>query len=59
MSNIHNEDIKENILDTICSMSVDEFVYECEINGIKNVDSFIGETLYELVEIKFQDREGY
>jgi hypothetical protein len=59
MSNIHNEEIKENILDTICSMSVDEFVYECEINGIKNVDSFIGETLYELVEIKFQDREGY
>ena len=59
MSNIHNELIKENILETICSMSVDEFVHECEINGIKNIDSFIGETVYELVELKFIDREGY
>jgi len=40
-------------------MSVDEFVHECEINGIKNIDSFIGETVYELVELKFNDREGY
>ena len=55
MSNLHNETVKENLLDAVASMSVDDFMTlldDLNVEGVETVDSLV----FEATELLFEKR---
>ena len=55
MSNLNNEIVKENLLDEVASMSVDNFIgllEDLKLEGGETIDSLI----YEAAELLFEQR---
>ena len=58
MSNIHNEEIRERLLDKITSMSVDQFQNACEKYGLLAESSVIDEYVSHLLEAMFENPDS-
>jgi len=55
MSNLHNERVKEDLLDEVASMSVDDFMTlldDLNVKGVETVDSLV----FEATELLFEQR---
>jgi hypothetical protein len=55
MSNLHNERVKEDLLDEVASMSVDDFMTlldDLNVEGVETVDSLV----FEATELLFEQR---
>jgi len=55
MSNLHNERVKEDLLDKVASMSVDDFMTlldDLNVKGVETVDSLV----FEATELLFEQR---
>ena len=55
MSNLHNERVKEDLLDEVASMSVDDFITlldDLNVEGVETVDSLV----FEATELLFEKR---
>lgn len=55
MSNLHNERVKEDLLDRVASMSVDDFITlldDLNVEGVETVDSLV----IEATELLFEKR---
>ena len=53
MSNLYNEIIKENLLDEVASMSVDNFIgllEDLKIEGVEHVDCLVFDAVEKLFE---------
>lgn len=53
MSNLQNENVKEDLLDNVLEMTVDEFITSLEdlnLSGSNSLDSLISETVEKLFE---------
>jgi len=53
MSNLHNETVKENLLDEVTSMTVDDFMTTLEdlkIEGVEHVDCLVFDAVEKLFE---------
>ena len=53
MSNLHNERVKEDLLDEVVSMSVDDFMTvleELKVEGVETVDNLAFEVAEKLFE---------
>jgi len=59
MSNIHNERIKENILEDVLSLSIDDLQNKLESMKLKHHSSAIDDAINDLVEAIFESKEGY
>ena len=59
MSNIHNERIKENILEDVLSLSIDDLQNKLESMKLKHHSVAIDYAIHDLVDVMFEDMEGY
>ena len=59
MSNIHNERIKENILEDVLSLSINDLQNELESMKLKHHSVAIDYAINDLVDVIFEDMEGY
>ena len=57
MSNIHNERIKENILEDVLSLSINDFQNDLESMKLKHHSSAIDDAINDLVEAIFESKE--
>ena len=55
MSNLHNEAVRERLLDKITSMTVDQFQNACEKYGLLAESSVIDEYVSHLLEAMFEN----
>tara|TARA_R100000426_G_scaffold64414_1_gene44937 strand:- start:771 stop:947 length:177 start_codon:yes stop_codon:yes gene_type:complete len=56
MSNEHNDRIKEDILDEVSEMTIDEFQNACEKHGLKTESSVLDEYVSALADKLFEAR---
>jgi len=59
MSNIHNDRIKENILEDVLSLSIDDLQNELEGMKLKHHSVSIDNAINDLVDAIFESKEGY
>lgn len=59
MSNIHNERIKEKILEDVLSLSIDDLQNDLENNKLKHHSVAIDYAINDLVDAIFESMEGY
>jgi hypothetical protein len=55
MSNLQNENVKEDLLDNVLEMTVDEFMTlldDLNVEGVETVDSLV----FEATELLFEQR---
>ena len=57
MSNIHNERIKENILEDVLSLSINDLQNELESMKLKHHSVAIDYAINDLVDVIFEDME--
>lgn len=53
MSNLHNDRVKEDLLDEVVSMSVDDFMTlleDVKVEGVETVDNLVFEVAEKLFE---------
>ena len=59
MSNIHNERLKETILEDVLSLSINDLQNDLESMRLKHHSVAIDDAINDLVQAIFLDREGY
>ena len=59
MSNIHNERLKETILEDVLSLSINDLQNDLESMRLKHHSVAIDDAINDLVQAIFFDREGY
>ena len=59
MSNIHNERLKEIILEDVLSLSINDLQNDLESMKLKHHSVAIDDAINDLVEAIFESKEGY